>query len=250
MGGTLRFTAPPALTWCLPANRHPRHESRIHAGGIAGGHCTGPVRHCGHAHRLDACAAQLARAQLENRLHERAQYVFATLEPELQMAGFLGLGASVPAPIPADLPASARSCGDNLIGLALAVEASDNRYSLACPAQGSGALAGADVLTLRRASAQLSPPAPGRAQLLGTLSPPSVRTLIWDGALPAGTTLQPSRTELRDLIVRSYYVARSSDGDRATPALRVKSLTAISGNPAFVDTEVMAGVDDLQVLVS
>ena len=37
-----------------------------------------------------------ARAQIENRLHERAQYVFATLEPELQMAGYLGLGNTVP----------------------------------------------------------------------------------------------------------------------------------------------------------
>jgi prepilin-type N-terminal cleavage/methylation domain-containing protein len=192
-----------------------------------------------------------ARAQVENRLHERAQYVFATLEPELQMAGFLGIGATVPAPDPADLAPSARSCGDALVtDLGRALEFSDNRYDLACPAQGRGAVPGSDVLTLRRASSRLSSPDPGRAQLLGTLWPPSARTLIWDGALPPGATLQPSRTELRDLIVRSYYIARSSDGDAATPALRVKSLTAISGRPAFVDTEVMAGIEDLQVTVS
>ena len=59
--------------------------------------------------------------------------------------------------------------------------------------------------------------------------------------------LHPSHAELRDLIVRNYYVARGADGDRDTPALRVKSLTAVSGNPAFVDTEVMAGIEDLQV---
>ena len=90
-------------------------------------------------------------------------------------------------------------------------------------------------------------PTPGRVQLLGTVLSPVSRTLIWDGTLPPGAALLPSQTELRDLIVRSYYVARSADGDRYTPALRVKSLTAIAGTPAFVDTEVMAGIEDLQV---
>jgi hypothetical protein len=42
-------------------------------------------------------------------------------------------------------------------------------------------------------------------------------------------------------------VARSADEDPDTPALRVKSLTSISGHPAFVDTEVMPGIDDLQI---
>ena len=45
-----------------------------------------------------------ARAQIENRLHERAQYVFATLEPELQMAGYLGLGDTVPSTAAGTLP--------------------------------------------------------------------------------------------------------------------------------------------------
>ena len=117
-----------------------------------------------------------------------------------------------------------------------------------CPvaAEGRGVVPATDTLTVRRASARLAAPSPGRAQLLGVL-PTGSRTLIWNGALPAGTVLQPSRVELRDLIVRSYYVARSADGDTNTPALRVKTLTAISGSPAFVDTEVMEGIEDLQV---
>jgi hypothetical protein len=145
------------------------------------------------------------------------------------------------------LPPAARHCGDSQVtGLARALDVSDDRYALPCPAEGRGVVPGTDTLTVRRASARLAAPAPGRAQLLGVL-PNGSRTLIWNGALPAGTVLQPSRVELRDLIVRSYYVARSADGDRNTPALRVKSLTAISGIPAFVDTEVMEGIEDLQV---
>jgi type IV pilus assembly protein PilW len=188
-----------------------------------------------------------ARAQVENRLHERAQYVFATLEPELQMAGYLGLGNTVPT-IDADtLPPPARRCGDLLItGLSRALEVSDDRYALPCAAEGRGVVPVTDTLSIRRASARLATPAPGRAQLLGAL-PTGLRTVIWNGALPAGSVLQPSRLELRDLIVRSYYVARSADGDANTPALRVKNLTAISGSPAFVDTEVMEGIEDLQV---
>ena len=187
------------------------------------------------------------RAQAENRLHERAQYVFATLEPELQMAGYMGLGTLVPAMDARALPLSARRCGDALLtGLATALEVSDNRYVLPCAAEGRGVVPATDVLTIRRASARLATPAPGRAQLLGLVATPT-RTLIWNGALPPGVALLPSRVELRDFILRSYYVARGADGDVNTPALRVKSLTAISGSPAFVDTEVMEGIEDLQV---
>jgi type IV pilus assembly protein PilW len=188
-----------------------------------------------------------ARAQTENRLHERAQYVFATLEPELQMAGYMGLGSVVPAPDAAALPPTARSCGDaQITALSRSLDVSDGRYVLPCAAEGRGVVPGTDTLTIRRASARLATATPGRAQLLGVL-PTGARTLIWNGALPAGTELQPSHVELRDLIVRSYYVARSADGDRNTPALRVKSLTAISGSPAFIDTEIMEGIEDLQV---
>lgn len=188
------------------------------------------------------------RAQLETKLHERAQYVFATLEPELQMAGYLGLGETLPVIVVGDLPPSARRCGDALVAnLSLALDSSDGRFALPCAAEGRGAVAGTDTLTLRRASARLAVAAPGRGQLLGTLTPSSSRALLWNGELPSGTVLQPARTELRDLIVRSYYVARAADGDPYTPALRVKSLTAIAGSPAFVDTEVMTGIEDLQV---
>jgi prepilin-type N-terminal cleavage/methylation domain-containing protein len=189
-------------------------------------------------------------AQIESRLHEKAQYLFATLEPELQMAGYFGPGATLPSADAASLPLPARACGHaHATELDQAIEITDDRYNLACVAQGGGSIAGTDVLTVRRASAELAVPTRGRLQIVGSVVDPRANALLWQGVLPTSVTLAPPATELRDLVVRSYYVARFADGDRNTPALRVKSLTAIAGAPAFIDTEVMSGVENLQVQV-
>ena len=59
---------------------------------------------------LARARASWAAAQMENRLHERAQYVFATLETELQMAGYFA-GARPAAVAETSIPDSAASCG-------------------------------------------------------------------------------------------------------------------------------------------
>ena len=181
-----------------------------------------------------------SRARVEQILHERAQYVFATLEPELQMAGYFGLSPP-PAPLAADvIPVAAqqlRRCAD--------------------PAAGPAGRSGAGLRTaLRRArwrraerlDAAHHPPRlgttgcrrAGRAQWLGSTT---AGQLVWNDTGGAAT---PAGTERRDLLLRVYYVARAADGDAATPALRVKSLSSIAGVPAFIDTEVMPGVEALQ----
>ncbi len=182
------------------------------------------------------------RASGEARLNERAQYVFATLEPELQMAGYFG-AAQAPQPLePDDIPAAARSCGADLPRrLDLAVEAVDT-WNLLCAAR-NGWVAGTQVLVLRRAAAQTATPVTGRAQWLAGVASPGV--LQWN-AEPDATPDAPG-TERRDLLLRVYYVSRAADGDTTTPALRMKSLSAVAGTPAFIDTEVMPGVEDLQV---
>jgi hypothetical protein len=103
------------------------------------------------------------------------------------------------------------------------------------------------LLTVRRASAQPAAPEAGRLQLLTSLDDARGRALLVDGQLPSGQRLAAGITELHDLVVRSWYVARASDGDGAEPALRVKSLTRVAGEPRFVDTEVMPGVAGLAV---
>jgi Tfp pilus assembly protein PilW len=163
-------------------------------------------------------------ADLRGRMHERAQYVFASLEPELQMAGYFGSGT--PTRLSTASPgAVATAWGDRtVLPLQPAVRVLQEGWTLPCPLQGGGAKPGSDGLILRRASTRIAAP-DGALQLLGSAMEPG----------------------LRDLIVRIFYVARAADGDSRTPALRVKSLSAIAGEPAFIDTEIMPGVDDFQV---
>jgi hypothetical protein len=185
-------------------------------------------------------------SQAVSRLQERAAYVFSTLEPELQLAGYYGVHGAALLPTLA-APASAEHCGaGHATRLGAVVEASDG-YALACAPQAPGVVPGTAVLTVRRASAQPAVPDAGRLQLLTSLDDARGRTLIANGAVPNGLRLAPGITELRDLVVRSWYVARASDGDGAEPALRVKSLTRVAGQPRFVDTEVMPGIEGLDV---
>jgi Tfp pilus assembly protein PilW len=172
--------------------------------------------------------AQRVRHDVERqaRLHERAQYVFGTLEPELQMAGYYGTDTA--AQLSGSLAAltAMASCGFNsALPMQPAVRVLRGNWSLPCPAQGRGALDNSDVLILSRASARVTSTVEGALQVLSRDTPPAMRALL----------------------LRIYYVARAADGDPLTPALRVKSLTAVAGNPAFIDTEVMPGVDDLQI---
>lgn len=176
----------------------------------------------------------------DQRRLERAQYVFGTLEPDLQMAGYFGL-ARPRAPLPAEqVPATVRQCGvDAIARLPVSVE---RRIDLPAPCVARARLAaGSDLLLVRRASARTSAPSPGRAQWLA--SPATKGMLVWNRLPP----MSPPDAELRNLVVRIYYVARGADGDPGMHALRVKTLTEVAGAPAFVDTEVMPGVEAFQV---
>jgi hypothetical protein len=111
-------------------------------------------------------------------------------------------------------------------------------------------LPGTDVLIVRRGAIAAATVDPGRLQLLTSTATAAVSSLLANGTLPEGTLLRPGHTELHDLLVRCYYIARRADGSNsALPALRVKSLTRYAGSPAFIDTEVLPGVSGLHVLL-
>lgn len=208
-------------------------------------------------------------------MRERARTVLALLEPDLQMAGFYGLtergndfrwlqAGNVAAAVPgvdlrqtasplAAAPSAAHECGSNYaLDLAVPVQA-DNASFVLGPHRGAGcapsggARAGADTLTIRRAGTALSAAEPGRMQLLVDRSDERRRFLLADGILPPGLAPAADRLEWHDLQLVIYYVSRDSVGASGTPALRVKSLTRVSGRPALVDSEVMQGIEDLQV---
>ncbi|MCC7463434.1 MAG: PilW family protein [Gammaproteobacteria bacterium] len=209
------------------------------------------------------------------QLAEQARYAFATLEADVQMAGYYGLtaqgndfrflqagdpaGASSAAALRQGLPAlaalnpAAQACGLQFaLDLATPLQAANNGYaagiaaSAACAAR-PAAVPLADTLTVRRAATPVVAAQTGRLQLLVDRSEPARRFVLADGTLPPGTLLASGVLELHDLETRLYYVATEADGNPDQPALRVKSLTRIAGRPGFLDTEVMAGIEDLQV---
>jgi hypothetical protein len=158
----------------------------------------------------------------------------------LQMAGYFAQSPPT-TPLAADsIPPGALDCGLPLVQpLDRPVEVAAG-FALPCAARGGGAVPASQQLTIRRASAQLAAAANGRAQWLSNAA---TGQLVWN---EAGTSPAAVGTERRDLLLRVYYVARAADGDATTPALRMKSLTSVAGQPAFVDTEVMPGVESLQ----
>ncbi|MEO6185440.1 MAG: prepilin-type N-terminal cleavage/methylation domain-containing protein [Steroidobacteraceae bacterium] len=202
----------------------------------------GTVAAAGLTGLLQASAAAQHIAA-EQTLQERAEYALATLAADIQMAGYFGFAAPAGNAGAAAVPLA---CGAELLGGALRGLEVQPRYTLSCAAAGRGSVPGSPVLVLRRASTQTAAPEAGRVQWYSNLAEPEHNRLLWNGVLPPALPLT-NHGELRNLVVRAFYIARSSDGDNQTPSLRVKSLTAIAGNPAFIDTEVMPGVMSLRV---
>jgi hypothetical protein len=139
------------------------------------------------------------------------------------------------------------------------IDGTNNRYLAVanCAASGGGALAGSDVLVVRRASAR-------PITLSSTTVPSAVRDEVLlasrreraeffvaqatGNAIPAGYPITasaglPPPSELREALVHAYYVSADSSLGGGIPALRRKLLV---GGPNVSDEELAPGVDDLQ----
>lgn len=211
------------------------------------------------------------------RLQDSARHAMGVLANDVEHAGFYGQGPptrvrfvragatlaegdalSQPSPARAvsavgGLPSGAHDCGVNFaVDLRRPVQGSDNRFALgeeatdcAPTASAGDAVALADTLTLRFASPLTATPRAGRLQIhSGSIASAGPLLLFADGRAPGPVD---ENHEVRDLEVRSYYIASHSVGRRDWPALRVKSLTESRGGAQFRDEEVMPGVEDLQV---
>jgi type IV pilus assembly protein PilW len=177
-------------------------------------------------------------------LNDTARFALAYIETDLRQAGFLGLngdaaaidGVAGPAD-PVAIPVRA-DCGPNwAVELTSPVAGFNNRYGLDC-APYRGALAGSDVLVVRRAEGRLARPEAGRLQLHTSLEGGRLGA---DGRAPL--SLSPP-VETRDVVVGAYYVSRSSSLGTGVPSLRRKLLQT---GPRVVDEELMPGVEDLQL---
>jgi type II secretory pathway pseudopilin PulG len=211
------------------------------------------------------------------QVHDAARQALQVIATDVEHAGFFGFGpadgvqlvrggsvlaedAGLAQPLPgtpatpvAGLPAGAHDCGVNFaVDLVRAVQGSDNTYRIGhgardCePTASAGAASPtSDTLTLRHASLQVSEPRAGRLQLYtSALSSRGPLRLFADGHSPGPID---DAHEVRDLEIRTYYVANDSVQRPGWPALRVKSLSESRGAVQFRDEEVMPGVEDLQV---
>ena len=188
------------------------------------------------------------------RLEETTDAAFAILVEELHMAGYLGL-ATPGTPVTgssaigvAEEPGLlvAGGCGNSLAhDLNTTVSAADGVYRvdtaapLRCGAGPNGrVIAGADTLTVRRASAPAAAPDAGRLQIESSLR---AARLMADGVARLGPTAR-----VHDLEVSVFYISADSSAQRGLPSLRRKRLVG-GTRPAFQDEELVTGIEDMQV---
>ena len=202
--------------------------------------------------------------ETQARLQENARYVFAVLEPDIQLAGNYGFSnnaadlmwgstkTSAADMEPADAargPAAVHTCGNNFaLNLYMPVDGFNNNYGLGCVvAAAAGApVATADVLTIRRASSEATTVNVGRLQVYANRLLKSQQQLFNSGTAPGPIDVN---REIRDLMFRSYYLATDSRARAGFPALWRKNLgsDAAGTSPEVGDEEIMPGVEDFQV---
>jgi type IV pilus assembly protein PilW len=202
---------------------------------------------------LHQCRVRFATNESVARLQDAARQALSVLVPDIEHAGFYGFTNVPTTRVAGALPASIGDCGANFTqDLRYAVQGSDNSFQLgsnapdcAPTAAADGARAGSDTLTVRHASRDAAAPHAGRLQVYSSrLQSAGPLVLFGDGRAPGAIDADHV---VRDLEVRSYYIANSSVGERGRPALRVKSLTESGGAAQFRDEEILGGVEDLQV---
>jgi type IV pilus assembly protein PilW len=216
------------------------------------------------------------------RLQENGRYVLSVMEPDIQLAGYYGFsnspgdiqyitGGTKMTTYPAAklratltaVPGFVDPCGTNFaVNVLTTIDGVNNAtaFPLACATRAAAAGSirnNTDTLTIRRSSGLpadgVGAPVNSRLQLLVNRLNPNSMYLFMDALPPDTPALEANVVQIRDLVVRSYYISNDSLPDpegettgRAVgiPSLRVLSLT---DGPSFDDQELMRGVEELQV---
>jgi len=196
--------------------------------------------------------------EAQSRLQENARYALNVISQDLRMAGYWGLTNRADLLSVSAASSFPSACGSTWVtDVTHPVTGYNNAYGAGCAASGGGAVAGTDVLIVRRASAQRITPQAGtiaaayRNLALVVTSRTGGELFVpahVANALPAGYATtdppgQPPLADTRQVAVDAYYVSRNSSVANGYPALRRKTL--VSG-PAIGEEEVLPGVEDLQ----
>jgi type IV pilus assembly protein PilW len=204
--------------------------------------------------------------ETSSRLEEAGRYAFSVLEPDIRMSGFWGLakGASSVTGGSSQLTGTTNAsatwgaavsyCGLNFdVDLQTPLEGTNDAY-LAGAVAGclpkTAAMPSADTLTVRHATAAVS-------TLTGT-NPLQICSSMVAAALvntSAGCPVQlittPTGTVsggIYGLVVNTYYINKDSSTTTGLPTLYAQMLTnASSALPTIVNTEILPGVEDMQV---
>lgn len=212
--------------------------------------------------------------EVHARLQENGRYALSMLEPDIQLAGYYGFSnnpadfrytnGSTEIPITqleqtdaamASPPPAVTTCGNNfLVDLQMTVQGSNDAagpIATCAPPNVTGMNAGAyrtltDTLTIRRSSTAdiAATPTASRIQLYVNALKRSNQYLFNSNTAPGPVD---ANRVLRNLVVRTYYVAANSSARTNFPTLWRKSLDSNSGNPAIIDEEILPGVEDFQV---
>ncbi len=211
------------------------------------------------------------------RIQEQARFVFSLVEAELQHAGYYGYTnspnrfrlrtATVADAGIADMrqanvtansvPVAAHACGRNFAtDVYTPVQGSNDTYQLgaaatvACnPVAASGGYEpGTDTFTVRRASTNwLNTFDTNRLQVfVGRMGVSA--NILSTGVATLPQPVVEGLYEVRNLVVRTFYVSQDSEGFAGVPALRMRSLRELNAvGGAYSDDELASGVEDLQV---
>jgi type IV pilus assembly protein PilW len=205
------------------------------------------------------------------RLQENGRYALSVLESDILMAGFYGntnkasrfqwhpaAGASARTFITDHeqsdatiITGAASLCGNNyMIDLLRAVQGSNDDYATgtgcapnAAPMSAAAVLL-TDTLTVRRASSMTAAPSVRRIQLYSSRTAPA-QNFVFNSDTPP-ETVRPN-TDVRNLVVRTYFLGQNSMQRANFPTLWRKSLEAGATAPTVSEEEILPGVEDFQV---
>jgi type IV pilus assembly protein PilW len=199
------------------------------------------------------------------RLQETARFALSVIEPEVQQAGLYGF-SNVPDGVSmkigdvfmyasdmrtikdaiTDMPGVLEGCGKNyVVDVSQSVTAGNGDWAMDCDPAGGGFLEGTDTLTVRRTSVDKVDPKKGRIQLYTSRVNREQQQLFMDGTAPG--PIVDKMSEVRDLIMKTFYVSPSSDGRPNLPSLRMKEISSKDDEGEWLDTEVVRGVEDIQI---